>query len=459
MVSRGKTAIRLFKSPGRSLSAVSHVTAAGVVRPVLAALCLVGMVTATAVDVRAGEPAVAAAATSEAAPPDSSGGPQLLPPEAVDSPPSPAAPSVPSSPAPAPAATPDANAAPISSGAMRLQTPPAPTPDLTGPPPVVSAVPCEDEYWIASSWRCRQMAPHGCACGDLDFYHVGGGTGTQLLNRAAFAASLTPGVPVCIVVHGSFTNWKSLCDDCAPVFRWIRSGAPQRPLHVLFYTWPSEGGITYEPHIDVGILGARASFNSIYLAELVARIPPGHPVCLVGHSHGARLVAAALHVLGGGEVDNVRLTWPAPPDLRIRGVLVAGALDHHWLDPGKRFEMALCRTECLLILRNDHDIVLTFYPLRKPFSKRAIGERGLSNRDLCRLGPLASKVAVLDVTRLVESGHMWQHYYNCPQIAGAVAPYVYYLDGGQPTMVMPPSPGVPLAPAVSESPSLERAAN
>ena len=51
---------------------------------------------------------------------------------------------------------------------------------------------------------------------------------------------------------------------------------------------------------------------------------------------------------------------------------------------------------------------------------------------------------------------MRQHYYNCPQIAGAVAPYVYYLDGGQPTMVMPPSPGVPLAPAVSESPSLER---
>ena len=82
------------------------------------------------------------------------------------------------------------------------------------------------------------------------------------------------------------------------------------------------------------------------------------------------MVAAALHVLGGGEVDNVRLTWPAPPDLRVRGVLLAGALDHHWLDPGQRFGMALCRTECLLVLRNDHDIVLTFYPLRKPFSKR-----------------------------------------------------------------------------------------
>ncbi|HET6328147.1 MAG TPA: hypothetical protein VFG04_25915, partial [Planctomycetaceae bacterium] len=298
---------------------------------------------------------------------------------------------------------PAAPAQPLAEERRTFQPAPVPTPDLSIAPQSPVVMPCDDEYWIASSWRCRQTAPHGCACGDLDFYHVGGG-GSQLLNRESFAASLTPGVPVCIVVHGSFTNWKGLCDDCAPVLRWIRSGAPGRPLHVLFYTWPSQGGITYEPHIDVGILGCRASFNGVYLAELVARIPPGHPVCLIGHSHGARLVASALHVLGGGEVDNVRLNWPAPPDLRVRGVLVAGALDHHWLDPGQRFDMALCRTESLLVLRNDHDIVLTFYPLRRPFSKRALGERGLSGRDVRRLGAMSSKVCVLDVTRLVQTG-------------------------------------------------------
>ena len=334
MVSRGKTGIRLFKSPGRSLSAAPRVTAAGVVRAVMAALCLVGSVAATAADVRAADPTVAATAPSENAPPDPSGGPQLLPPEAMDAPLSPAAPSVPSGPAPAPAAAPAATPAPLSSGAMRLQTPSAPTPDFTGPPPVAGVVPCRGRYWIASSWRCRQMAPHGCACGDLDFYHVGGGSGTQLLNRAAFAASLTPGVPVCIVVHGSFTNWKSLCDDCTPVLRWIRSGAPQRPLHVLFYTWPSQGASPTSRTPTSPSWEHAASFNSIYLAELVARIPPGHPVCLMGHSHGARMVAAALHVLGGGEVDNVRLTWPAPPDLRVRGVLVAEVLDASLARPG-----------------------------------------------------------------------------------------------------------------------------
>jgi len=357
------------------------------------------------------------------------GGPQLLAPEASATPAAP----------------------PAEPRTFETVRPPTPTPDLMSAPPAGAFVNCPDEYWVASSWRCRQTAPHGCACGDLDFYHVGGGA-TQLLNRESFAASLTPGVPVCIVVHGSFTNWKGLCDDCSPVLHWIRGAAPQRPLHVLFYSWPSQGGITYAPHVDVAILGTRASFNGIYLAELIARIPPGHPVCLVGHSHGARMVTAALHALGGGDVDNARLTWPPAPDLRVRGVLIAGALDHHWLDPGQRFEMALCRTECLLVLRNDHDIVLTFYPLRKPFSHRALGERGLSNRDLRRLGPLSSKVAVMDVTQVVQTGHMWEHYYCRPEIAAAIEPYIYF-DGGQQMMMLPP------APAVSDAQSLGRSGN
>jgi hypothetical protein len=433
MVSVGNTDLSAGRRalPSRAARSARATRLARAIAAALALATLLGVTAANAAEDDSTQPGP----TLPAQPTDPSAGPQLLAPETSG------APSVPTTPA-----------APFAEPGKSFEPAPPPTPDLTPMAPA-GRIPVDDGYWIASSWHCRQMAPHGCACGDLDFYHVGMG-GTQLLNRAAFAASLAPGVPVCIVVHGSFTNWKGLCDDCAPVLQWIRSAAPQQPLHVVFYTWPSQGGITYEPHVDVGILGMRASFNSIYLAELVARIPPGHPVCLLGHSHGARMVAAALHVLGGGEVDNVRLTWPAPPDLRLRGVLVAGALDHHWLDPGQRFDMALCRTECLLVLRNDHDIVLTFYPLRRPFSRRAIGERGLSGGDLRRLGLLSSKVAVLDVTSLVQTGHIWQHYYVCPQIAAAIAPYIYYFDSAPSLTAVPPP-----APAVSDSLSLSRSAN
>ncbi len=93
----------------------------------------------------------------------------------------------------------------------------------------------------------------------------------------------------------------------------------------------------------------------------------------MGHSHGARMTAAALHLLAGGEVDDTHLTYLPPPEQRIRAVLVAGALDHHWMDPGQRYGMALCRTECLLYMRNDHDIVLSIYPMRRLFSRRALG--------------------------------------------------------------------------------------
>jgi hypothetical protein len=96
--------------------------------------------------------------------------------------------------------------------------------------------------------------------------------------------------------------------------------------------------------------------------------------------------------------------------------------------------------------------VLTFYPLRKPFSHRALGERGLSNRDLRRLGPLSSKVAVMDVTQVVQTGHMWEHYYCRPEIAAAIEPYIYF-DGGQQMMMLPP------APAVSDAQSLGRSGN
>ncbi len=155
---------------------------------------------------------------------------------------------------------------------------------------------------------------HGCSCGDLEFYYRTNDGPTQLLNREAFYASLPPGTPVLIVVHGSFTNWRGLCQDCGPVYHWIRNAAPSRPLAVIFYTWPSSAPIMYEPHLDVAILGMRATFNAVYLGDLVARLPAGHPICIMGHSHGARMTVAALHLLAGGEVDDTHLTYLPPPN-------------------------------------------------------------------------------------------------------------------------------------------------
>jgi hypothetical protein len=193
----------------------------------------------------------------------------------------------------APAAQAESFAPPL---AQYQAVPPPPAPTTvpgTGVPNVAVPPAGLDGYWIASSWNCRQSAPHACPCGDLQFYYRSCDGQTQLLNRDAFNASLAPGTPVCFVVHGSFTDWNSMFTDCVPLFSWIRSAAPSRAMNVVFYTWPSAGPLTYEPHIDVAVLGKRASFNGVYLGDLIARVPPGHPICIIGHRRTFRRLTNA----------------------------------------------------------------------------------------------------------------------------------------------------------------------
>jgi hypothetical protein len=246
------------------------------------------------------------------------------------------------------------------------------------------------------------------------------------------------------VVHGSFVeadmlsevltgvspkDAESLISDNLSMYRWIRDVAPDRPMNVVFYAWPSDAPITYVPHADVAILGRRSSFNALYLADLIASISEDHPVCLVGHSHGARMVAAALHLLAGGEVQGHQLCHAPPHSPRIRTVLLAGALDHHWLVPGQRFGRALYRTEALVNVFNDHDLILNAYPFRRPFSHRALGESGITNRDRRALGGMNARLAEMDVTHLIGHGHLWRHYCDRPEIAFALRPYFYFDDG------------------------------
>ncbi len=71
---------------------------------------------------------------------------------------------------------------------------------------------------------------------------------------------------------------------------------------------------------------------------------------------------------------------------KIRVVLTAAAFDHDWLNPGNLYGRALCRTDALLNLVNQHDWALAFYHLRTLSSKQAVGR--LSSRRLPADGTL-----------------------------------------------------------------------
>ena len=215
--------------------------------------------------------------------------------------------------------------------------------------------------------------------------------------------------------------------DSAQTYRWLRQAAPCQPLHIIFYTWASDDGGCL-PHLRVNRLGRRASLNGFYLADLVSKVSVDHPICLIGHSHGTRMVLAALHSMAGGVVEGRVLAGGVQSPRQIRVVLAAAAIDHDWLNPTERYGRALYQAEAVLNLRNRIDFPLLFYPLRRPISGKALAISGLTARDRESLGDGNQKIVDYSVTDLVGVGHIWAHYYNQPKIADAIRHYVYFDD-------------------------------
>ena len=212
---------------------------------------------------------------------------------------------------------------------------------------------------------------HGCACGDLDFYHVGGGS-TQLLNR---------------LICGLIVSWRAGLHCGARQFHKLEGAVRRlRPASAMD-SWRRPATTAARAFLYLAEPGrhhVRAARRRRHLGnarELQRRLPgrTRRPNSLRASglsdrtqswfADGRRRLARA----GRRRSRKCAAHLAGSPDLRVRGVLIAGASDHHWLDPGQRFDMALCRTESLLVLRNDHDIVLTFYPLRETLLEAQLG--------------------------------------------------------------------------------------
>lgn len=234
----------------------------------------------------------------------------------------------------------------------------------------------------------------------------------------------------------------AVASQASATYRWLQTASCGDPVQVIHFTWPSSRPILVATvSCDVNLLGRRAARNGWYLAELLRHLPPESPVCLIGHSHGTRVVASALHLMGGGRVQGVAHRWARPNGRRIRTVFAAAAIRHDWLNPGERYGRALCSTECLINLKNRHDAALALYPLRHPFSGHSLGSRGFSSRDRSELRGWSHKVQDYDVTRYIGHYHMWPQYLRYSSLAWLIRNYVYYPERNyvpqQPTVQSP----------------------
>lgn len=267
-----------------------------------------------------------------------------------------------------------------------------------------------------------------------------GGLG-QRVCFAELCRSLVPGVPICIYVHGSFVSPEEIGRQAEMTNRWLRSASCGQPLQVIDFVWPSYRPIIVPTvKLDVILLGRRAARNGWYLAELIRYLPPECPICLIGHSHGTRVIASALHLMGGGEVQGVAHPHARPHGRLIRAVFAASAVSHDWLNPGERYGRAPCAVSSLINLKNRHDAALLLYPLRRPFSGLSLGTVGFTRRDRDLIGRRSSKLLDCDVTELVKCGHLWPRYLRHRSLAWLIRNYVYFPDVRQSHLVSSTEP-------------------
>lgn len=290
------------------------------------------------------------------------------------------------------------------------------------------SVPADCGYWIVSTENSPQSfdqtLPRFCVA--VQRYESCRGVRSASIEE--LQGSLTPGIPVCIMVHGSFVDSPSVIPESLRTWQWLRCGASGRPFHMIYFRWPSWRLPSALINIDVAILGRRASRNGFYLAELLQRLPAESPVSLLGHSHGTRVISAAAHLLAGGRVEGFSIAGAAGGGRSMRAVFAASAIDHDWLNPGERFDRALCSLQCILNMQNRHDPALLLYPLRRVASRRALGQSGLTREDRRELGVRSSQVTDLDVTEAIGCRHIWPSWTAETSLAHRASRYLFWTE-------------------------------
>lgn len=281
-------------------------------------------------------------------------------------------------------------------------------------------------YWIISSRKCAQSNSPCDADACTEYFYRGPSGRVESRSAAEFYQSLNPAIPVCFMIHGSLTEWEQNLREGHATYEWLTRAAPNTPFQLVLFTWPSERAVTLLPPIDFSVLGRRSSFNGLYLARVLSRMPVSTSVSIIGHSHGARLAVSALHLMGGGKGHGYRLAPQQQPGPRIRLILAAAALDHQWLDPGERYDRALQRTESLMNLRNQTDLPLMLYPFPMLLGHDSLGRAGFSWYDQYKLGTDYGKIRNVEVTFLLGIRHIWPRFHDHPEIAQAVAPYAFF---------------------------------
>ncbi len=289
------------------------------------------------------------------------------------------------------------------------------------------AEPPTAEVWLIDTRAAARGTASNAADSRLRFWHLADGAWAPA-SREAFQAGANPDIPTVFLVHGNRFGPNDAIEAGCSVYRHLRCASPDRPFRLAIWSWPSEQ-MCRRVRADVQLKAHYSDVQAIYLAECLRELAADTPVTLVGYSFGARIITGALELLGGGRVGRYHLAKPVPTrEAPWRAVLIAAALDAHWLSPGQRHGRALGRLDQALVTLNPADRVMRLYP-------RMYGRRGPQ-----ALGQFASgyattradqgKIQRLNVSCPVGAEHGWWSYWRSGSLRAALVKYALESPGG-----------------------------
>jgi hypothetical protein len=285
-------------------------------------------------------------------------------------------------------------------------------------------------FWVVQTRDCPQVMgtdPWPC----LKVFHFDDAGGLVERDPAEMFQQVAEGRVAFVQVQGSLTTPDIALGGLLWSHSWLRkNNAMTGEEVVIAFDWPSQR--VYQSDVrDINEKGRRAYIAAFHLAMFLQRFPRESRICVLGQSYGGRVVPSAMHLLGGGCLNSqdhdpfVKLPT-LRPDLHVRAIAIAGASDRTWLDPGARLDRALIGCEALLNLYNPRDEALHLYPfLFRSDHHQALGQVGLTNQDLQKLGPLAARYQEYNIDPELGIEHSLLDAVANPTIAQIIAPYVF----------------------------------
>jgi len=283
------------------------------------------------------------------------------------------------------------------------------------------------QLWLVSTRSASSCNPDVQQASRLKYWRCDSDRKWRLSNLSELLGTDDPETTTLVYIHENRVSRTEAFYRAWAVFVRLSCVAPaDRRFRLVAISWPADR-IGRRQRPDVRIKAQRSETHGFYLAWLLDQIRPDVRIGLFGYSYGPRMITTALHYLGGGVVYGRRLHERVHPERKpVRVVLMAAALDAHWLYPGQHHGQALSQVEHMLIIVNPCDPALRWYPRLYRLlggGPQALGYVGVPC-DRC-LHPHVDKVVGWNVSGRVGSTHSWTAYEGSSSMMAQIAPHLF----------------------------------